>query len=155
MLRTCFIGKNNKCYRGEDGHIFLEWSNFIPYNLLELVKFQVASSFVLGIYQKVTPPLGRVNAMLASSKGVCRLPWWLSGKESACQCRRLGLIPGSGWSPGGGSGNPLQYSCLGNSMDGGAWHVIARGVAKESDNWETKQQHMAMWKTIFDQHFYY
>jgi len=76
------------------------------------------------------------------------LPWWSSGKESACQCSRhrfdpwsgkipdfpggsdskaspysagdLGLIPGSGRSSGEGNGNPLQYSCLENPMDGGA-----------------------------------
>ena len=45
-----------------------------------------------------------------------RLPWWLSSKESACQCR----IPGSGRSPGEGNGNPLQYSCLRNPMERGA-----------------------------------
>ena len=48
-------------------------------------------------------------------------PWWLSGKESACQCRRHGSIPWSGRSLEGGNGNPLQYSCLGNTMDRGAW----------------------------------
>ena len=42
----------------------------------------------------------------------------------------VGLIPGSGRSPGGGSGNPLQYSCLDNPMDRGAPWVIAHGVAK-------------------------
>ena len=40
--------------------------------------------------------------------------WWLSGKESACNARDLDLIPGLGRSPGGGNGNPLQYSCLEN-----------------------------------------
>jgi hypothetical protein len=45
------------------------------------------------------------------------LPWWLSGKESARQGRRLGFDPWSGRSPGGRNGNPLQYSCLGNPMD--------------------------------------
>ena len=39
-------------------------------------------------------------------------------------------IPGSGRSPGGGNGNPLQYSCLENSMDRGAWWTIVHGVAK-------------------------
>ena len=39
-------------------------------------------------------------------------------------------IPGSGRSPGGGNGNPLQYSCLENSMDGGAWWAIVHGVPK-------------------------
>ena len=47
------------------------------------------------------------------------LPWWLSGKESACQCRRQcpGSIPGSGRSLGEGNGNPLQYSCMGKSNE--------------------------------------
>ena len=42
-------------------------------------------------------------------------------KASACNKGDLGLIPGSGRSPGEGNGNPLQYSCLENHMDGGAW----------------------------------
>ena len=42
----------------------------------------------------------------------------------------LGSIPGSGRSPGEGNGNPLQYSCLENPMDGGAWWATAHGVAK-------------------------
>ena len=42
------------------------------------------------------------------------------GKESACQAGDSGLIPGLGRPPGGGHGNPLQYSCLENSMDKGA-----------------------------------
>ena len=41
-----------------------------------------------------------------------------------------GSIPGSGRSPGKGNGNPLQYSCLENPMDRGAWGAIVRGVAK-------------------------
>ena len=45
----------------------------------------------------------------------------------------MGLIPGLGRSPGGGHGNPLQYSCLGNSMDREAWWVIVYGVTKELD----------------------
>ena len=43
------------------------------------------------------------------------------GKEAACNAGDLGLIPGLGRSPGEGNGNPLQYSCLENPMDGGAW----------------------------------
>ena len=45
----------------------------------------------------------------------------------------MGLIPGLAGSPGGGNGNPLQYSCLENPMDRGAWQTTAYGVAKESD----------------------
>ena len=44
----------------------------------------------------------------------------------------VGSIPGSGISPGEGNGNPLQYSCLGNAMDRGAWRATDHGVA-ESD----------------------
>ena len=45
----------------------------------------------------------------------------------------VGSIPGSGRSPGEGNGNPLQYSCLENPMDGGAWWATVHGVTKESD----------------------
>ena len=44
-----------------------------------------------------------------------------------------GLIPGSGKSSGGRNGNPLQFSCLGNPMDRGAWGATVHGVAKKSD----------------------
>ena len=43
------------------------------------------------------------------------------GKQSACDVEDLGLIPGLGRSPGEGNGNPLQYSCLENSMNRGDW----------------------------------
>ena len=51
-----------------------------------------------------------------------------------------GLIPGSGRSPGGGNGNPLQYSCLENSMDRGGWRAVVHGVTKSQSqlsNWKT------------------
>ena len=51
---------------------------------------------------------------------------------SAGDVRDTGLIPGSGRSPGGGNGNPLQYSCLGNLMNRGAWWATVHGVT-ESD----------------------
>ena len=51
-------------------------------------------------------------------------------KNPPASARDMGLIPGSGRSPGEGSGNPLQYSCLGNSMDRGAWWAIIHGAAK-------------------------
>ena len=51
-------------------------------------------------------------------------------KVSACSAGDLGLIPGSGRSPGEGNGNSLQYSCLENPMDRGAWWAIVHGVAK-------------------------
>ena len=44
-----------------------------------------------------------------------------------------GLVPGSGRSPGEGNGTPLQYACLENSMDRGAWWIAVHGITKESD----------------------
>ena len=60
-----------------------------------------------------------------------------SGKESTCQCRRQrrwGSVPGSGRSLGEGNDNPLQYSCLENPMDRGAWQAPVHGVTK-SQTW--------------------
>ena len=54
-------------------------------------------------------------------------------KESACNVGDLGLIPGLGGSPGEGNGNPLQYSCLENPIDRGAWRATVHGVAKRQD----------------------
>ena len=61
------------------------------------------------------------------------LPRCLSGKESACQCRRrrrCGFDPWVGKILGGGNGNPFQYSCLENPMDRRAWQAIVHGVTK-------------------------
>ena len=66
--------------------------------------------------------------ILQMSKLRFRLPRWLSSKESTCQCKRCSLIPGSGRSPGGGHGNPLQYSGLENPMDRGAWWATVHCV---------------------------
>ena len=62
------------------------------------------------------------------------LPRWLSGKEypfaNAEDTKDVDLIPGSERSPGEQNGNPLQYSCLENSMDRGAWWATVHGVTK-------------------------
>ena len=71
--------------------------------------------------------------IISNSKPFIGLPWWLSGKESICNARDPGdasLIPGLGRSPGGGHRNPLQYSCLENTMDKGAWWAPVHRVAK-------------------------
>ena len=52
------------------------------------------------------------------------------GKESACNAGDPGSTPGLGRSLGGGQGNPLQYSCLENPLDRGAWLATVHGVAK-------------------------
>ena len=61
------------------------------------------------------------------------LPQRLGGKEFTCNSGDIGnagLIPSSGKSPGGGNGTPLQYSCLGNSIDRGPWWAAVHGATK-------------------------
>ena len=55
------------------------------------------------------------------------------GKNPPANAGDAGLIPGLGKYPGEGNSNPLQYSCLGNPMDRGAWWATVHGVAKKSD----------------------
>ena len=74
------------------------------------------------------------------SKG---LPWWLSGKESACNAGDPDLIPRSGRSPGGGHSDPLQCSCLEKSMDRGAWWAIVHRVAKSRTQLKWLNTHTA------------
>ena len=57
---------------------------------------------------------------------------WLRWLSVCLQCGDLGLIPGSGRSPGEGNGNPLQYSCLENSMDRGAWWATVHAMGSQS-----------------------
>ena len=67
---------------------------------------------------------------------------WLKkeANKHACSAGDMGSIPGFGRSPGEGNGNPLQYSCLGNPVDGGAWQATVHGVAKS-------------WTRLCDYHF--
>ena len=60
------------------------------------------------------------------------------GKESACNAGDLGLIPGSGRSPGEGNSNPLQYSRLENPMDRGTWQATDYGIARVRHDLLTK-----------------
>ena len=58
------------------------------------------------------------------------IPGGSDDKKSACKAGDTGSIPGFGRSPVEGNGNPLQYSCLENPMDRGAWKAAVHGVAK-------------------------
>ena len=77
---------------------------------------------------------------------------WLSGKESACNVGDLGSIPGLGRSPGERNGNPLQYACLYNPKDKGAWqatvHEVAKSRTRLSDwtelNWTDPSQYSCL-----------
>ena len=60
------------------------------------------------------------------------------GKKSACNAGNPGSISGLGRSPGEGNGNPLQYSCLENSMDRGAWQATVHGISRVEHDLVTK-----------------
>ena len=66
-------------------------------------------------------PLSINQLSLKNTHSCFLLPWWLSGKEPTCQCRRGRFNHWIRKIPEEGNGNPLQYSCLGNPMDRGAW----------------------------------
>ena len=70
-----------------------------------------------------------------------------AGKESASSAGEPSLIPGLGRSPEGGHGNPLQYSCLENSMDRGAWQAIQSMGSKRVRHTEVTQ-YTHIWKTV-------
>ena len=82
------------------------------------------------------------------------LHWGFPGgsvdKESACNAD-VGLIPGSGRSPGGGGhGNPLQYSCLENPMDRGVWRATVYRVAKSyHDNFRYYEKYHKLYYLLF------
>ena len=70
------------------------------------------------------------------------LPRWLMGKNPPADIEDVGLIPGFGRSPGGKNGDPLQYSCLGNPIDRGAWWATVHGVTNSQtrfSNWAHSQ----------------
>ena len=95
----------------------LEWSSDEnqPFFLNKRV-----SSLSLVIF-KILKGYARMNPQVAH---------WQRTRLPVQETRDVGLIPGLGRSPGGGNGNPLQYSCLGNSTDRGAWRATVHGVVK-------------------------
>ena len=86
------------------------------------------------------PGVGLLDLMVALFFFLKELPYWTMfcqnfpcssvGKESACSAEDLGSIPGLGRSPGEGNGDPLQYPCLENLMDRGAWWAAVHGGLK-------------------------
>ena len=80
------------------------------------------------------------------------LPRWLSGKESACSARDTAVassIPGPGRSTGRGNGNPLQYSCLDNSIDRGSWWALIHRIAKSWTQLSTHVAHICKYMKIY------
>ena len=88
----------------------------LPINELGFEPGITAANVDISVWSELLSPLFRYG-----------LPRWLNDKESGCNAGDLGLIPGSGRSPGVGNSNPLQYSCLKNPMD--RWAIVP-GVTK-------------------------
>ena len=78
----------------------------------------------------ITSQVGIDEGSLQSLLYWLSLPGGSDGKELACNAGDLGLISGLGRSLGEGNGNSLQYSCLGNPTDRGAWQATIHGAAK-------------------------
>ena len=77
-----------------------------------------------------TKAVGTGDSQFCPKIGMLGFPGGSEGKASACNAGDPGSIPGLGRSAGEGNGNPLRYSCLENSEDGGAWWATVHGVAK-------------------------
>ena len=76
-----------------------------------------------------------ISLTLSMIEGVyVQNPWGSDGKESACNAGDSGWIPGLRRSPGGGHGDPRQYSWPENSMDRGAWRAVVHKVAKATEH---------------------
>ena len=91
------------------------------------------------IQQQQSPePLCVISAAVTASEG---FPGGSDCKESACNAGDLGSTPGSGRSPGGGRGNPLQCSCLENPVDRGAWQATVHGVTQSQTRLTDRHTH--------------
>ena len=77
---------------------------------------------------------GSIFMIIINNEGC---PGGSDGKESACNAGDLSSVPGLGRSSGEGNGNPLQYSCLENSTDRGAWPATVNGVQRVGHDWAT------------------
>ena len=122
-------------------HCFLvKLTHKINHYILVIFSTDLKLSYGAGPHLQL--PVGRERASCKPRRGSkLRLelvdrrgfPGGTSGKEPTCQCRDItdaSSIPGSGRYPGGGHGNPVQYSCLENSMDRGVWWATVHGVTK-------------------------
>ena len=106
-------------------------TNHIKWNKEFRKWFQILLSTSFNIYHQKNSILNFLFETSSQQRDF--FPGGASSKESSCHCRDprdMGSISGSGGSPGEGNGNPLQCSCLENSMDRGAWWATVHGVAK-------------------------
>ena len=70
-------------------------------------------------------------------------------KNAQTKAGNAGSVPGSGWSPGVGNGNPLQYSCLEYSIDRGAWRAQSIGLQRVGHNWVTEHSNLVSLTLFF------
>ena len=108
-------------------------------HLHSLYCLRVASSLHMeprrahAVHSRVTKWWKEKPHWLATKSKIFDFPGGSVGKNPSASSGDTGFIPGLGRSPGEGNGNPLQYSCLGNSMDREAWQATVHGIAKELD----------------------
>ena len=117
----------HSCYTACD-EVMNSWSFTITQGVLH---FDLGGVCLLAIPSMVLLLIRELEAIII----LCSIkpgyfPGGSDGRVFACNVGDLGLIPGSERYPGEGNGNPLQYSYLENSMDGGAWQAIVHGVSK-------------------------
>ena len=138
--------------------------------LLIFIKVQLPSNVVLAsTVQQSEPAVCRhtsphfwIPSHLGHHIALSGVPWatqWggflhnSAGEESTCNSGDPGSVPGLGRSPGEGNGSPLQYSCLKNTMDRGAWRATVCGVARVGHDWVTNPiyiSHISVWSFQFN-----
>ena len=109
-------------------HVKKILNQWIPDYCRNIRKTIIESSIKYGMY-----PSGLLNVWIIITANIFSayyVPGGSDSKESACNVGDLGSIPALGRTPGERHGNPLQYSCLENPMDRGAWQAMVHGVAK-------------------------
>ena len=105
----------------------------LVFNLAQTVRrSQVSWLYPLRVGMKRSNSLVAIYGGFGNGHQATEAQWLKNPPANAGYIRDTGLIPGSGRSPGRGSGNPLQYSCLENPMKRGAWWATVHGVAKDT-----------------------
>ena len=119
----------------EQGFLWFMFSALTPLPSEILLVLKASHHYSL-LFKSSPPPLRKIPcsfSIFSKSFAHKYIAFWISlvaGKEPVYNAGDSGLIPGSGRCPGEGNGYPLQYSCLENSIDRGAWWCTVHGVAK-------------------------
>ena len=109
-------------------------------------------SWSLKLWTRKGPKSGMTYLIIGILKNSCEpvlgFPGGSDGKETACSAGNPVSISGLGRSPGEGNGNPLQYSCLENPTDKGAWWATVHKVSRVGHNLVTNHHHFPLWKVM-------